>query len=560
MSPSRALSVRGPWVGAEGRFRLAQVVETGALMAQEGDLQGLQPGQAAALASGLVPQNPHVGPDAQLQHSPSTPGLAVGQAHSAGGDKAGQETMQEALTGALQGPDGGTNPYVNLITGFYLENHRKNASEVTRIFVEAVTQKSRGGPKEAGFLPSHKSCPFHIHSLAERIFPIDVLQGPKSFNDAMSKRFGRKKGDMGSSSSGVKDRGIFPGAEYRDPENPVDKQEMSRCLTPLLNILAATGRNADTVMQEVGQMRAGWLTCDYRAWLKAYNPDFKRPKLSSAPSNGVMMDGSQSLGALPADFSGAGPSGHPSVPQHPAPVPFPGLHELLMPPPHIERRNDGMDAGMPQQAGVQQLYQNAFPSTLPMAMEAGSLSASAAEPSRAQAMDALEAAERRGNLAQPHLLEQMIQPDSITRLTRPQEPMRPPTVGGQVSSIGTLRLFLDSAFQQGLVTRTQLRELQAYVDECHTRRPPVGGSQAVHLNPLMNASFSAVRSSPGGLQHQASTHAAPGTVHGSLGMLGGSSASRSSTLDGTAMQAQRNIGSEPQDTSAISQPIQNGNG
>ena len=48
----------------------------------------------------------------------------------AGVDKAGQETMQEALTGALQGPDGGTNPYVNLITGFYLENHRKNASEV----------------------------------------------------------------------------------------------------------------------------------------------------------------------------------------------------------------------------------------------------------------------------------------------------------------------------------------------------------------------------------------------------------------------------------------------
>lgn len=50
------------------------------------------------------------------------------------------------------------------------------------------------------------------------------MQGPKSFNDAMSKRFGRKKGDMGSSSSGVKDRGIFPGAEFRDPENPVDKQ------------------------------------------------------------------------------------------------------------------------------------------------------------------------------------------------------------------------------------------------------------------------------------------------------------------------------------------------
>ena len=38
--------------------------------------------------------------------------------------------MQEALGGALQGADGGSNNYVNLITGFYLENHRKNASEV----------------------------------------------------------------------------------------------------------------------------------------------------------------------------------------------------------------------------------------------------------------------------------------------------------------------------------------------------------------------------------------------------------------------------------------------
>ncbi len=50
------------------------------------------------------------------------------------------------------------------------------------------------------------------------------MQGPKSFNDALSKRFGRKKGDMGSSSSGVKDRGIFCEAEYRDPEDIVDKQ------------------------------------------------------------------------------------------------------------------------------------------------------------------------------------------------------------------------------------------------------------------------------------------------------------------------------------------------
>ena len=67
----------------------------------------------------------------------------------------------------------------------------------------------------------------------------------------------------------------------------------------------------------------------------------------------------------------------------------------------------------------------------------------------------------------------------------------------QVSSVGTLRLFLDSAFQHGLVTRTQLRELQAFVDECHLRRPAVLAGHGAPGNPLLNASFSAVRSSPG---------------------------------------------------------------
>ncbi|KAK9865542.1 hypothetical protein WJX84_009516 [Apatococcus fuscideae] len=537
----------------------------GTMAAEEGHVQSLQAGHPGGLANGLVTHS-HVVTDGHLQHSPSTPGPGTSglqQAHGTGNEDTGQETMQEALGGALQGADGGSNNYVNLITGFYLENHRKNASEVTRMFVDAVTQKSRGGAKEAGFLPSHKSCPYHLHSLAEHIFPIDVLQGPKSFNDAMSKKFGRKKGDMGSSSSGVKDRGIFPGAEYRDPDNPVDKQEISRGLTPLLNILAATGRNAETVMQEVGQMRAGWLACDYRAWLKAYNPDFKRTKLSTASSNGGMMDAHPQMAGLQADYSGAAPSGHMNGPQHAGPVPFPHLHELLMPPPHIERRNDGqpgMDGGMAQQPGTQQIYQSGFPSAAPMGMEQGGMAASASEPNRAQGMETLQAAERRGSLAQPHLLEQLIQPEGITRLARPHEAMRPPISGPQVSSIGTLRLFLDSAFQQGLVTRTQLRELQAYVDECHTRRPAVVGVAAGPPNPLLNASFSAVRSSPGAVQHQASTQAAHGTVQGSLALLGGSSASRSSTLDGTAMQGARHVGNDPADTSAISQQIQNGNG
>ncbi len=50
---------------------------------------------------------------------------------STGSEGPGGETMQEALSGAFQGASGGTNPFVNLITGFYLENHRKNASEVS---------------------------------------------------------------------------------------------------------------------------------------------------------------------------------------------------------------------------------------------------------------------------------------------------------------------------------------------------------------------------------------------------------------------------------------------
>lgn len=55
----------------------------GTCMAEEGGMQGLQNGQALPLANGLVP-NPHVGPDAQLQQSPSTPGQALGQSLGAG--------------------------------------------------------------------------------------------------------------------------------------------------------------------------------------------------------------------------------------------------------------------------------------------------------------------------------------------------------------------------------------------------------------------------------------------------------------------------------------------
>ncbi len=51
-----------------------------------------------------------------------------------------------------------------------------------------------------------------------------VLQGPKSYNDALAKRFERKKGDMGSSSTGVKDRGIFVSADFRNPRTDQELQ------------------------------------------------------------------------------------------------------------------------------------------------------------------------------------------------------------------------------------------------------------------------------------------------------------------------------------------------
>ncbi len=51
-----------------------------------------------------------------------------------------------------------------------------------------------------------------------------ILQGPKSYNDALAKRFERKKGDMGSSSTGVKDRGIFVAADFRNPRTDQELQ------------------------------------------------------------------------------------------------------------------------------------------------------------------------------------------------------------------------------------------------------------------------------------------------------------------------------------------------
>ena len=145
--------------------------------------------------------------------------------------------------------------------------------QVTRLLVDAVTISTANSEREHCFLPSHKGSPYHVHKLAERVLPAELLQvcstssnhacgsnglcvllpvleqainnagdffvwylcsdcqhvivpfqGPKSYNDALAKRFERKKGDMGSSSTGVKDRGIFVSADFRNPRTDQELQ------------------------------------------------------------------------------------------------------------------------------------------------------------------------------------------------------------------------------------------------------------------------------------------------------------------------------------------------
>ena len=131
--------------------------------------------------------------------------------------------------------------------------------QVTRLLVDAVTVSTANTEREHCFLPSHKGSPYHVHKLAERVLPAEllqvscavqskplsihtpsscselsiplalmsvacILQGPKSYNDALAKRFERKKGDMGSSSTGVKDRGIFVAADFRNPRTDQELQ------------------------------------------------------------------------------------------------------------------------------------------------------------------------------------------------------------------------------------------------------------------------------------------------------------------------------------------------
>ena len=48
--------------------------------------------------------------------------------------------------------------------------------QVTRLLVDAVTISTANSEREHCFLPSHKGSPYHVHKLAERILPAELLQ------------------------------------------------------------------------------------------------------------------------------------------------------------------------------------------------------------------------------------------------------------------------------------------------------------------------------------------------------------------------------------------------
>lgn len=48
--------------------------------------------------------------------------------------------------------------------------------QVTRLLVDAVTVSTAQTEREHCFLPSHKGSPFHVHKLAERVLPAELLQ------------------------------------------------------------------------------------------------------------------------------------------------------------------------------------------------------------------------------------------------------------------------------------------------------------------------------------------------------------------------------------------------
>lgn len=122
-----------------------------------------------------------------------------------------------------------------------------------------------------------------------------MLQGPKSYNDALAKRFERKKGDMGSSSTGVKDRGIFVAADFRNPRTDQELQVWQLFLYPchlltvclichLASIRTATGSVLQTQLPVLN-------TCAYELAALKLISLMQTPGLAPVCASSIMPQG-----------------------------------------------------------------------------------------------------------------------------------------------------------------------------------------------------------------------------------------------------------------------------
>ncbi|DBA92026.1 TPA: hypothetical protein ACH3X2_003908 [Trebouxia sp. C0005] len=322
-------------------------------------------------------------------------------------------------------------------------NNKRNGTEVTRLLVDAVTVSTANTEREHCFLPSHKGSPYHVHKLAERVLPAELLQGPKSYNDALAKRFERKKGDMGSSSTGVKDRGIFVAADFRNPRTDQELQEMRVLLEPMSIMFSSKGYKVDDVVQEVRRMQSGWQHSDYRAWLKHYTTG-KRPRSVLEDSKQLLRHdggddgaGAREMGTGTDSEPVGGNSGGSGLP------PMPGM-ETTDGPNLAAQMQDAMHnmSGVPAQqlAGQPQNAQQ-FPVPLPYMLHPGSL--------------------------------MQISPGQHGEV--PEGSNLPVGAVNEVGSVASananlLKLFAAACQHKGLITRTQRAEMADFVQQMYMDR------------------------------------------------------------------------------------------
>lgn len=322
-------------------------------------------------------------------------------------------------------------------------NNKRNGTEVTRLLVDAVTVSTANTEREHCFLPSHKGSPYHVHKLAERVLPAELLQGPKSYNDALAKRFERKKGDMGSSSTGVKDRGIFVAADFRNPRTDQELQEMRVLLEPMSIMFSSKGHKVDDVVQEVRRMQSGWQHSDYRAWLKHYTTG-KRPRSVLEDSKQLIRHDGGDDGAGPREV-GTGTDSEP--------VGGNSAGSGLPPMPGMET-TDGPNLAAQMQDAMHNM------SGVPAQQLAG-------QPQNAQQF--------------PVPLPYMLHPGSLMQISPGQHGEVPEGSSlpvGAVNEVGSvasananlLKLFAAACQHKGLITRTQRAEMADFVQQMYMDR------------------------------------------------------------------------------------------